>query len=187
MSSGLEAALLCSAMALVSLSLQSRRLTAVPPANGTCRVHDGFCLAVERLVACLEHVDARVVEAAMLTLWRPRMRRALRWSMAWRLASVTEGVLVVGEADGVLLLGEADAVQRRAVWTVPAGGGDDSAEEVSSIRDGGRRRWQIYMNCLPEQHSLAPHVTSRIFLECYKVEKCEFQNFSWQCCKYQPK
>ena len=66
------AALLCSAMALVSLSLQSRRLTAVPPATGTCRVHDGFCLAVEWLVACLEHVGARVVEALML--WRPRMR-----------------------------------------------------------------------------------------------------------------
>ena len=68
----------------------------------------------------------------------------------------TEGVLVVGEADGVLVLGEADAVQRRAVWTVPAGGGDDSAKEVSSIWDGRRRRWRIYMNCLPEQYSLVP-------------------------------
>ena len=76
--------------------------------------------------------------------------------MAWRLASATEGVLVVGEADGVLVLGEADAVQRRTIWTVPTGGGDDSAKEVSSIRDGGRRRWRIYMNCLPEQHSLVP-------------------------------
>jgi len=76
--------------------------------------------------------------------------------MAWRLASAMEGVLVVGEADGVLVLGEADAVQRTAVWTVPAGGGDDSAKEVSSIWDGKRRRWRIYMKCLPEQHSLIP-------------------------------
>jgi len=63
---------------------------------------------------------------------------------------------VVGEADGVLVLGEADAVQRRAAWTVPTGGGNDSAKEASSIRDGGCRRWWIYMNCLPEQHSLVP-------------------------------
>ncbi|CAL4967817.1 unnamed protein product [Urochloa decumbens] len=155
MSSGLDAVLLHSAMALENLSLQAGRLTAVPPeppaptgllaacvcfggggtrpkqqqpAPGTCRVHGGFCSlresfclveggckAVERLVALLEHADERVVEAALA---------ALSTLVGDGVASVEEGVLVVGEADGlrpvveVLVENRTEALQRRAVWAV---------------------------------------------------------------------
>jgi hypothetical protein len=150
MSSGQDAVLLYSAMALENLSLQSARLTDVPEpppprslmcgcfggpgqpqppgAMGTCRVHGGFCSlretfclaeggckAVERLVACLEHADARVVEAALA---------ALSTLVGDGVANATEGVLVVGEAEGlrpvveVLVENRTEALQRRAVWAV---------------------------------------------------------------------
>lgn len=96
-----------------------------PGAMGTCRVHGGFCSlretfclaegAVERLVACLEHSDARVVEAALA---------ALSTLMGDAVANATEGVLVVGEAEGlrpvveVLVENRTEALQRRAVWAV---------------------------------------------------------------------
>ncbi|CAN6245480.1 unnamed protein product [Urochloa humidicola] len=151
-SGGMDAVLLYSAMALENLSLQAGRLTAIPPeppaptglmcacfggggkqpkqqpAPGTCRVHGGFCSlresfclveggckAVERLVALLEHEDARVVEAALA---------ALSTLVGDGVASVEEGVLVVGEADGlrpvveVLVANRTEALQRRAVWAV---------------------------------------------------------------------
>lgn len=154
MSSGQDAVLLYSAMALENLSLQSARLTDVPepppppprgiafmcgcfggpgqqgqqPPPGTCRVHGGFCSlretfclaeggckAVERLVACLEHADARVVEAALA---------ALSTLVGDGVANATEGVLVLGEAEGlrpmveVLVENRTEALQRRAVWAV---------------------------------------------------------------------
>jgi hypothetical protein len=161
MSSGQDAVLLYSAMALENLSLQSARLTDVPEpppppgsllmcgcfggprhrhghgkqpqpqlpgAMGTCRVHGGFCSlretfclaesgckAVERLVACLEHADDRVVEAALA---------ALSTLVGDGVANATEGVLVVGEAEGlrpvveVLVENRTEALQRRAVWAV---------------------------------------------------------------------
>lgn len=150
MSSGQEAVLLYSAMALENLSLQSSRLTDVPAprrgsslvcgcfgqgrsppppgAMGTCRVHGGFCSlretfclaeggckAVERLVACLEHADPRVVEAALA---------ALSTLLGDGVANATEGVLVIGEAEGlrpvveVLVENRTEALQRRAVWAV---------------------------------------------------------------------
>lgn len=152
MSSGQDAVLLYSAMALENLSLQSARLTDVPEppaprslvcacfgggqqqqqqppgAMGTCRVHGGFCSlretfclaeggckAVERLVACLEHADARVVEAALA---------ALSTLVGDGVANATEGVLVLGEAEGlrpvveVLVENRTEALQRRAVWAV---------------------------------------------------------------------
>ncbi|OEL21789.1 U-box domain-containing protein 44 [Dichanthelium oligosanthes] len=99
-----------------------------PQAPGTCRVHGGFCSlretfclaevgckAVERLVACLEHADARVVEAALA---------ALSTLVGDGVANATEGVLVVGEAEGlrpvvdVLVENRTEALQRRAVWAV---------------------------------------------------------------------
>jgi DNA-binding transcriptional ArsR family regulator len=151
----LDAVQLYSAMALENLSLQSRRLTAVPedvpapptslmcacfpaapkpkkkkkkPPAGTCRVHGGFCSlrhsfclaqpgckAVERLVACLEHADPRVVEAALA---------ALSTLVGDAVENATEGVLLLGEADGlrpiveVLVANRTEALQRRAVWAV---------------------------------------------------------------------
>ncbi|TVT97711.1 hypothetical protein EJB05_57031, partial [Eragrostis curvula] len=101
---------------------------ALPPPPGTCRVHGGFCSlresfclaepgckAVERLVACLEHGDARVVEAALA---------ALSTLVGDSVENATEGVLVLGEADGlrpvveVLVANRTEALQRRAVWAV---------------------------------------------------------------------
>ena len=98
------------------------------PPPGTCRVHGGFCSlresfclaeggckAVEQLVACLEHADARVVEAALA---------ALSTLMGDSIANAAEGVLVVGEAEGlrpvveVLVENRTEALQRQAVWAV---------------------------------------------------------------------
>ncbi|XP_039787398.1 U-box domain-containing protein 24-like [Panicum virgatum] len=137
--SDLDAVLLYSAMALEKLSLQSGRLTAVPEpaprgkakglllmcraclrggtppppgALGTCR---GGCKAVERLVACLEHADERVVEAALA---------ALSTLVGDGVADAAEGVLVVSEAEGlrpvveVLVENRTEALRRRAVWAV---------------------------------------------------------------------
>ncbi|XP_062220874.1 U-box domain-containing protein 24-like [Phragmites australis] len=153
MSSGLDAVQVYSAMALENLSMRSSSLTTVPDAPppppgfmcacfggggkannpkpgalGTCRVHGGFCSlretfclvetgckAVERLVACLEHADARVVEAALA---------ALSTLVGDDVANVTEGVVVMGEAEGlrpvveVLVENRTEALQRRAVWAV---------------------------------------------------------------------
>ncbi|RLN08862.1 U-box domain-containing protein 44-like [Panicum miliaceum] len=179
MSSGLDAVLLYSAMALENMSLQSGRLTAVPapapaprglllmcaclgggkppPALGTCRVHGGFCSlresfclaedgckAVERLVACLEHADARVVEAALA---------ALSTLVGDGVASVAEGVLVVGEAEGlrpvveVLVENRTEALQRRAVWAVERIlRVEDIAEEVAADQTVASALVEAYRN-----------------------------------------
>jgi hypothetical protein len=108
--------------------LGSRTRTPCGPPPGTCRVHGGFCSlrhtfclaepgckAVERLVACLEHADAPVVEAALA---------ALSTLVGDAVDNATEGVLVLGEADGlrpiveVLVANRTEALQRRAVWAV---------------------------------------------------------------------
>ncbi|PUZ78425.1 hypothetical protein GQ55_1G451500 [Panicum hallii var. hallii] len=182
MSSGLDAVLLYSAMALENLSLQSGRLTAVPElepaprglllmcaclgggtpapapgALGTCRVHGGFCSlresfclaeggckAVERLVACLEHADARVVEAALA---------ALSTLVGDGVANAAEGVLVVGEAEGlrpvveVLVENRTEALQRRAVWAVERIlRVEDIAEEVAADQTVASALVEAYRN-----------------------------------------
>ncbi|XP_006651652.2 U-box domain-containing protein 24 [Oryza brachyantha] len=148
---GMDTVQLYSAMALEKLSLQSSRLTAIPPppspptgfacacfgrkpasaaaaAPGVCRVHGGFCSlretfclaqadggkAVERLVACLDHLDGRVVEAALAALS----------TLVVDGVDAREGVVVLGEADGlrpvvdILVESRTEALQRRAVWAV---------------------------------------------------------------------
>jgi hypothetical protein len=167
-----------SAMALENLSLQSGRLTAVPeppaprggllmcacfgkqppPAPpGTCRVHGGFCSlresfcvaeggckAVERLVACLEHADAPVVEAALA---------ALSTLLGDGVANMTEGVLVLGEAEGLrpivelLVENRTEALQRRAVWAVERIlRVQDIAEEVAADQTVASALVEAYRN-----------------------------------------
>ncbi|KAL5209019.1 hypothetical protein ABZP36_004642 [Zizania latifolia] len=95
---------------------------------GVCRVHGGFCSlretfclaqpdgnkAVERLVACLDHLDGRVVEAALAALS----------TLVCDGVDAREGVVVLGEADGlkpvvdILVESRTEALQRRAVWAV---------------------------------------------------------------------
>uniref|UniRef100_A0A0D9VX27 RING-type E3 ubiquitin transferase n=1 Tax=Leersia perrieri TaxID=77586 RepID=A0A0D9VX27_9ORYZ len=95
---------------------------------GICRVHGGFCSlrdtfclaqedgckAVERLVACLDHLDGKVVEAALAALS----------TLVSDGVDAREGVVVIGEADGlrpvvdILVESRTEALQRRAVWAV---------------------------------------------------------------------
>uniref|UniRef100_A0A0E0D461 RING-type E3 ubiquitin transferase n=1 Tax=Oryza meridionalis TaxID=40149 RepID=A0A0E0D461_9ORYZ len=105
-----------------------RRPAAAAVPAGVCRVHGGFCSlretfclaqadggkAVERLVACLDHLDGRVVEAALAALS----------TLVCDGVDAREGVVVLGEADGlrpvvdIMVESRTEALQRRAVWAV---------------------------------------------------------------------
>jgi hypothetical protein len=96
---------------------------------GVCRVHGGFCSlretfclaeggtggkAVERLVACLDHLNPEVVEAALAALS----------TLVGDGVDAAEGVVVLGEAEGlrpvvdILVENRTEALRRRAVWVV---------------------------------------------------------------------
>uniref|UniRef100_A0A0E0KH07 RING-type E3 ubiquitin transferase n=1 Tax=Oryza punctata TaxID=4537 RepID=A0A0E0KH07_ORYPU len=112
--------------ACACLGMRKPAEAAVPA--GVCRVHGGFCSlretfclaqadggkAVERLVACLDHLDGRVVEAALAALS----------TLVCDGVDAREGVVVLGEADGlrpvvdILVESRTEALQRRAVWAV---------------------------------------------------------------------
>ncbi|KAL6911199.1 hypothetical protein ACP4OV_000004 [Aristida adscensionis] len=104
----------------------SAKTTKKQRAAGACGVHGGvcslretFCLAegkaVERVVALLEHGEARVVEAAL---------GAVSTLVGDAVAEAGEGVVVIGEAEGlrplveVLVESRTEALRRRAVWAV---------------------------------------------------------------------
>ncbi|OAY73973.1 U-box domain-containing protein 44-like isoform X1 [Ananas comosus] len=142
--SGLDKVQMVSAMALENLSQQSKHLTKVqvhpqpsfclsifpclskqPDTSGLCRVHGGlcsvkesFCLlegrAVEKLVACLDHQNEKVVEASLAALC----------TLLDDGVNIQEGVMVLYEADGikpildVLLESRTEILRRRAVWAV---------------------------------------------------------------------
>ncbi|KAK8463635.1 hypothetical protein SEVIR_1G386400v4 [Setaria viridis] len=130
---------------------------APPGALGTCRVHGGFCSlresfclaeggckAVERLVACLEHADAPVVEAALV---------ALSTLLGDGVANTAEGVLVLGEAEGLrpvvelLVENRTEALQRRAVWAVERIlRVQDIAEEVAADQTVASALVEAYRN-----------------------------------------
>ncbi|CAM0910867.1 unnamed protein product [Alopecurus aequalis] len=97
--------------------------------TGVCRVHGGFCSlretfclaeggaggkAVERLVACLDHLNPEVVEAALAALS----------TLVGDGVDAAEGVVVLGEAEGlrpvveILVENRTEALRRRAVWVV---------------------------------------------------------------------
>ncbi|XP_072967054.1 U-box domain-containing protein 44-like [Typha angustifolia] len=133
--------LIVSATALENLSQESIRLTRVPeppptfclslclskprPITGLCHIHGGFCSvkdtfcllqgrAVENLIACLDHTNEKVVEAALAALS----------TLLNDGVDIMGGVFVLDEKLGiqpildVLVEKRSETLQRRAVWVV---------------------------------------------------------------------
>ncbi|KAK3136442.1 hypothetical protein QOZ80_5BG0434620 [Eleusine coracana subsp. coracana] len=141
---GLDVVQIVSATALEKLSHQSKVLTRILPApspgfcfsifpclsqksvaTGVCRVHHGicsaresFCLleekAVEKLVACLDNNNEKVVEAALAALS----------TLLEDGVDIDQGVMVLCDADGInpileiLCENRNEALRQRAVWAV---------------------------------------------------------------------
>ncbi|KAF7057672.1 hypothetical protein CFC21_064878 [Triticum aestivum] len=141
---GLDTVQIVSATALGNLSGQSKHLTKIlPPPNGglcfsifpclsqksvetgVCRVHHGICSSresfcllegkvVEKLVACLDHNNEKVVEAS-LTALSTLLDDGL---------DIDQGVMVLCDAEGVkpildvLCENRTEALRQRAVWAV---------------------------------------------------------------------
>ncbi|KAG9442565.1 hypothetical protein H6P81_018419 [Aristolochia fimbriata] len=144
LTNGLDDVQMVSALALENLSQESKRLTRVPVApeqgfccsifpclsrrqtiTGLCRVHLGFCSsresfcllegrAVGKLVACLDHRNEKVVEAALAALC----------TLLDDGVDIEQGVLVLDEAQGIkpiidiLLENRTDSLRQRAVWAL---------------------------------------------------------------------
>lgn len=141
---GLDKIQMVSAMALENLSQESKHLTNVPEVpdpgfcgsifpcfsqqpeiTGLCRVHHGicsvkesFCLlegrAVGKLVACLDHTNEKVVEAALAALC----------TLLEDEVDTEQGVMVLFEAEGIkpifdiLLENRTEILRQRAMWAV---------------------------------------------------------------------
>lgn len=141
---GMDKVQMFSCMALENLFEQSKRLTRVPepqePAycisifpcfakqqvvNGLCRLHNGFCSikesfcilegkVVEKLVACLDHANEKVVEASLAALC----------TLMEDGVDIEQGVFVLCEAEGikpvivVLLENRTEVLRSRAVWAI---------------------------------------------------------------------
>lgn len=141
---GIDKVQMLSAMALRNLSQQSKYLTEVPElpdptlcssvficfskqlvVTGLCRVHHGhcsikktFCLlegkAVEKLIACMDHDNEKVVEASLTALC----------TLLEDGVDIEQGVLILCEAEGikpileVLLENRTDVLMQQAVWAV---------------------------------------------------------------------
>ncbi|KAJ4964359.1 hypothetical protein NE237_024298 [Protea cynaroides] len=143
-SNGLDKVQMVSAMALENLSEESKHLTKLPElpkpgccaailpclgkppvVTGLCRLHRGtcslketFCLlegkAVGKLVACLDHTNEKVVEAALAALC----------TLLDDEVDIEQGVMVLFEAEGirpildVLLEKKTEILSQRTVWAV---------------------------------------------------------------------
>ncbi|KAK9109520.1 hypothetical protein Sjap_017580 [Stephania japonica] len=155
---GLDKVQMVSAMALENLSQESKRLTQLPEfpkpgfcasifsclgkqpvVTGMCRVHRGtcslrqsFCLlhgkAIGKLIACLDHKDEKVVEAALAALC----------TVLDDEVNIEQGVAVLCEMDGIapiieiLLENRTENLRRRSVWAIERIlRTDDIAKEVS--------------------------------------------------------
>ncbi|KAK9112428.1 hypothetical protein Scep_019947 [Stephania cephalantha] len=155
---GLDKVQMVSAMALENLSQESKRLTQLPEfpkpgfcatifpclskqpvVTGLCRVHCGtcslrqsFCLlegkAIGKLVACLDHKDEKVVEAALAALC----------TLLDDEVNIEQGVAVLCEVDGIkpiidiLLENRTENLRRRSVWAIERIlRTDDISKEVS--------------------------------------------------------
>ncbi|KAG1359503.1 U-box domain-containing protein 44-like [Cocos nucifera] len=141
---GLDKVQMVSAMALEKLAKESRHLTRFPETpepgcyssifpcfskppvvTGLCHIHHGicsmkenFCLlegkAVEKLIACLDHANEKVVEAALAALC----------TLLDDGVDIEQGVMVLCEAEGirsildVLLESQTVTLRHRAVWAV---------------------------------------------------------------------
>ncbi|KAL6011967.1 U-box domain-containing protein 44 [Asimina triloba] len=143
-SNGLDKIQVLAAVALENLSQESKQLRKLPEApavgfclsifpcfsqqpviTGLCQVHQGlcsfkesFCLlegkAVGKLVACLDHTNEKVVEAALAAIC----------TLLDDDVNIEQGVNVLCEAEGikpildVLLEHRTDILQQRSVWAV---------------------------------------------------------------------
>ncbi|PKA53986.1 U-box domain-containing protein 44 [Apostasia shenzhenica] len=141
---GVDKVQMVSAMALENLSQRSKHLTRIPEhpvqgfcasvfpcfskppeTTGLCRVHhgqcsikDSFCLlegkGVEKLVACLDHNNEKVVEASLAALC----------TLLEDGLDIEQGVLVLCETEGIkpileiLLENRTEFLRQRAVWAV---------------------------------------------------------------------
>lgn len=141
---GLDTVQIVSATALGNLSGQSKHLTKIlPPPNaglcfsifpclsqksvatGVCRVHHGICSSresfcllegkvVEKLVACLDHNNEKVVEASLTALS----------TLLDDGVDIDQGVMVLCDAEGVkpildvLCENRTEVLRQRAVWAV---------------------------------------------------------------------
>ncbi|XP_072988551.1 U-box domain-containing protein 44-like [Typha latifolia] len=139
---GVDKVQMVSAMALRNLSEHSKHLTNIPVApqpgfccsifpclskqpviTGLCRIHHGFCSvresfclvegkAVEKLVACLDHPNEKVVEAALAALC----------TLLDDDVDIEQGVIILCEAEGikpileVLRENRTEILRQRAVW-----------------------------------------------------------------------
>lgn len=143
-SNGLDMVQMVSAMALENLSEESKRLTQLPDVpkpglctslfscfskppeviglcrlhHGTCSLKDTFCLvegkAVGKLVACLDHTNVKVVEAAIAALC----------TLLEDDVDINQGVMILCEVEGVkpvldvLLESRSEILKQRSVWIV---------------------------------------------------------------------
>ncbi|XP_042392549.1 U-box domain-containing protein 43-like isoform X2 [Zingiber officinale] len=141
---GLDKVQRASALALRNLSRQTKLLTRVPVVpepgffrsmfscvgkqpviTGLCQVHHGFCSvkesfcllegkAVEKLVACLDHTNEKVVEAALAALC----------TLLDDDVDIEQGVSVLDGADGIkpileiLQENRTETLRQQAVWAV---------------------------------------------------------------------
>lgn len=141
---GLDSVQIVSATALGNLSRQSKHLTKIlPPPNpglcfsifpcisqrsvptGVCRVHVGICSSresfcllegkvVEKLVACLDHDNEKVVEASLTALS----------TLLEDGVDIEQGVMILCDVEGVkpildvLCENRSEALRERAVWAV---------------------------------------------------------------------
>lgn len=141
---GLDTVQIVSATALGNLSRQSKHLTKVLPpstpglcfsifpcisqksvSTGECRVHHGICSSresfcllegkvVEKLVACLDHNNEKVVEASLTALS----------TLLEDGVDIDQGVMVLCDAEGVKLIldvlceNRTEALRQQAVWAV---------------------------------------------------------------------
>ncbi|KAM0831743.1 hypothetical protein ACQ4PT_065335 [Festuca glaucescens] len=141
---GLDTVQIVSATALGNLSRQSKHLTKILPpstpglcfsifpcinqksvSTGECRVHHGICSSresfcllegkvVEKLVACLDHNNEKVVEASLTALS----------TLLEDGVDIDQGVMVLCDAEGVKLIldvlceNRTEALRQQAVWAV---------------------------------------------------------------------
>nr|CAD1830643.1 unnamed protein product [Ananas comosus var. bracteatus] len=144
---GSDKVIIASAFALENLSQESKYLTAKPEppkctllscfskppsVSGLCRIHRGFCTAkesfclsesraVEKLIACLDHTNEKVVEAALAALCTL--------------------------LDDTVDTNRTEIIQKRAVWAVERFLRiDDIAREVSGNQSVGSALVEAYRN-----------------------------------------
>lgn len=178
---GLDKVQMVSAMALENLSEESKRLTKLPDMpkpglcasifpcfskppevtglcrlhHGTCSLKDTFCLVegkvVGKLVACLDHTNVKVVEAAIAALC----------TLLGDDVDIEQGVQIMCDVEGVkpildvMLESRSEILRQRSVWVVErllrtediayevSGDPNISTALVDAFRNGDYRTRQV--------------------------------------------